>query len=351
MLRLLAALLLLASAAHAQDVLHVYNWTDYIPPETVQRFEKENRCKVVYTTYGSNEELLAKLAAGAKGYDIIVPTDYAVEILIRQDALLPLDRSKLKNWGNLDPAFLDRPFDPGNRYSVPYAYGLALLGYNEKKMKALGIPTDTWAALFEPKHLEKMKGKVTVLDDQKELVGDALRYLGYPAGDTDESHWKEAAALIRRAKPYWAAFNGTSYIRLLASGQVWLVHGYSMDVYQAQEAADKAGKGVRIGYSIPKEGSTMGMDNLVILKTAPRPDLAHRFIDFMLDGRNAAGLTNQIGAGNPNRAALRHVDPKLAKNKVIFPDAETMARLENLRELGAEKRKALNRLWTEIKLK
>lgn len=340
-----------AYSVFAADTLHIYNWNNYIAQETLKRFENSCRCKVVYDTYGSNDELLAKLAAGAKGYDILVPTGLAVEALIKQKALLPLDKNQLPNLKNLNPGFVNNPFDPGNQYSVPYAYTVTLIGYNEQKMKELGIPTDSWAAIFDPKYLAKIKGKVTVLDDHRELIGAALKYLGYSANDTDEKHWKQAADVIRKAKPYWSAFNNTSYIKLLASGDVWLAHGYSNDMFQANDAAQKAGKGIKIGYTIPKEGAVLAVDYMVIHKSAPRPDLALRFMNFMLDGKNSSELTNLIGSGNPNREALKYIKPDIVSNKGIFPDAAISARLEQLKDLNSRDRRTINRLWTEIKLR
>ncbi len=349
---MVAALLgvLAAPMARAADVLHIYNWNDYIAPQTLEKFKQECRCSVVYDTYGSNDELLAKLAAGAKGYDLLVPTGNAVEALIKQHALLPLDKRQLPNLRNINPAFLDSPFDRGNVYSVPYAYTVTLIGYNEQKIKQLGIPTDTWAALFDPKYLVKLKGRVTVLDDQRELMAAALKYLGYSVNDPDEAHWRQAAQVIIRAKPYWAAFNNTSYIRLLSTGDIWLAHGYSSDMFQANDAAVKAGRGIRIGYAIPKEGAVLAIDNMVIPRDAPRPDLAHRFINFMLDGENSAALTNMIGSGNPNLAAMRYIKPEIAHNQGIFPDRQVLAKLEQLQDLDRRKRRMLSRLWTEIKL-
>ena len=190
--------------------------------------------------FSDNEELLAKLAAGATGYDILVPTGNAVETLIAQGALRELDHSKIKGLSNIKPQFLNLFFDPGNKYSVPYAYSVTLIGYNVEKMKELGLPTDTWAVIFEPKYLEKVQGKVTVLDSQRELFAAALRYLGYSANETDENKLREARDLILRAKPYWAAFNASSYIKELTIGNIWLAHGYSNDMFQAAQDATKA---------------------------------------------------------------------------------------------------------------
>lgn len=351
-MRFLASLLLaLAGAAHAADVLHLYNWNNYISDQTLARFEQSCRCKVVQDYYSDNEEMLAKLAAGASGYDLIVPTGNAVESLIKSQQLRPLDKRMLPNLKNIEPAYLNAFFDPGNRYSVPYAYTITLIGYNVQKMSELGLPTDTWAVLFEPKYLVKLKGRVTVLDSQRELMAAALKYLGYSVNDTDEAHWRRARDLIIRAKPYWAAFNASSYIKELTVGNIWLAHGYSSDMFQAQQDAQHAGRAFSIGYATPREGAVLALDSMVLHKSGPRPDLAHRFINFMLEGRNSAELTNLIGSGNPNRAAMQFITPAIAANRAIFPTPEIRQRLEMLKDLNRNQRRVLSRMWTEIKVR
>jgi spermidine/putrescine transport system substrate-binding protein len=345
----LAATLALAAPAHAKDELHLYNWNNYIAPETVKRFEDFCKCEVVQTYYSDNEELLAKLAAGAKGYDVLVPTGNAVQALIRGGQLKPLDKTALPNLKNVDPAYLNTPFDPGNQYSVPYAMSTTIIGYNDAKIRELGLPTDTWAVIFDPKYLEKVKGRVTVLDSANELFAAALKYLGYSANDVDAKHWDEAAAVIRKAKPYWAAFNASSYIKELTVGNIWLVHGYSNDIFQANQDARAAGRPFHILQGVPKEGAVLAVDNMVIHRSAPRPDLALRFINFMLDGRNSAELTNLIGSGNPNTDAMKYIKPELTKLPAVFPPPGLKAKLEQLKDLTVAQRRLRNRLWTEIK--
>ena len=347
----LALAALCAGAAAQRDTLYVYNWNNYITDETVARFERLCACRLVQDYYADNEELLAKLAAGATGYDVLVPTANAVETLIRQGALRPIDKRLLPNLRNLKPEFLDGWFDPGNRYSVPYAYSVTLIGYNEQRMRELGVPTDTWAAIFEPKYLERMRGKVTVLDSQRELIAAALMYLGYSANETDTAKWREARDLILRAKPYWAAFNAASYFKELTIGNIWLAHGYSNDMFTAQQDAKRAGRKFTIGFSIPKEGAIFGLDNLVLHKTGRRPDLAHRFIDFLLQGKSSATLTNAIGAGSPNAEAMRRIRPEIASNRAIFPDRQQLARMQQLHDLDGRQRRLLNRIWIEIKVR
>jgi spermidine/putrescine transport system substrate-binding protein len=344
-------LLLCVGSAQAEDVLHLYNWNNYISAQTITRFEAQCACRVVQDYYSDNEEMLAKLAAGATGYDLIVPTGNAVESLIRQHALRPLDKSLLPNLKDIDPAFLNTAFDPGNKYSVPYAFTITLIGYNDVKLRDLDLPVDSWAVIFEPRYLEKLKGRVTVLDSQRELLAAALKYLGYSANDTDEAHWKQARDLIIRAKPYWAAFNSSSYIKELTIGNIWLVHGYSNDIFQADLDAQKAKRGFRILASIPKEGAVLALDSMVLHKSGPRPDLAHRFIDFMLEGKNSSELTNLIGSGNPNLAARQYIRPEILRNPAVFPGKVQQVRLEMLHDLDRYQRRVLSRIWTEIKLR
>jgi spermidine/putrescine transport system substrate-binding protein len=348
---LVASLLFAAPALAAKDQLHLYNWNNYIAPETVKRFEEACKCEVVQTYYSDNEELLAKLAAGAKGYDVLVPTSNAVQALIRGNQLLPLDKSKLPNIKNVDPAYLNTAFDPGNKYSVPYAMSTTIIGYNDVKAKELGIPTDTWAVVFDPKYLEKIKGRITVLDSANELFASALKYLGHSANDTDPKHWDEAAALMKKAKPYWAAFNASSYIKELTVGNIWVVHGYSNDIFQANLDAEAAKRPFHIVQGIPKEGAVLAVDNMVIHKNAPRPDLAHLFINFMLDGKNSAELTNLIGSGNPNKDAMNYIKPELKQLPAVFPPPAFQAKLEQLKDLTPAQRRLRNRLWTEVKAK
>ena len=350
MKRLLWVVLLASLPALAkEDVLNVYNWNDYIAPETVERFEKFCNCKLKQSYFSDNEELLAKLAAGAKGYDVYVPTSNYVSGMVKAGWLQPLDHSKLPNLKNVMPQYLNTEFDPGNKYSAPYAMSITLIGYNEQKIKELGVPLDSWATIFDPKILEKIKGRVTVLDSQSELMAAALKYLGYSVNDRDPKHWQQAKDVILKAKPYWAAFNASSYIKELSSGNIWLVHGYSNDIYQADQDAQKAGQKFRIRHSLPKEGAVLALDSMVIAKSATRPDLAYQFINFMLEGRNSADLTNMIGSGNPNADAQRYIKPEIKQISAIFPDEQAAKKLEMLKDMTPQQRRAMNRIWTEIK--
>lgn len=348
---LLALLLVLAGPrAWAQaNELHLFNWNDYIAPETVQRFEKSCKCKVVQTYYSDNEELVAKLAAGARGYDVLVPTSNYVLGMAKAGWLQPLDHAKLPNLKNVMEQYRGGSYDPGNKYSAPYAMSITLMGYNEAKLKELGVPVDSWATLFDPKIVARLNQRVTVLDSQAEVLAAALKYLGYSVNDRDPKHWEQAKQVILKAKPYWAAFNASSYIKELVSGNIWLVHGYSNDIFQADMGAQEAKQKFRIRHSLPREGAVLALDVMVLAKGAPRPDLAHQFINFMLEGRNSAELTNMIGSGNPNQDALRYIKPEIRANKAVFADERSVKTLEQLKDMTPKQRQLLNRIWTEIK--
>jgi len=346
----LALCAILAFPAQAADTLYLYTWNNYISAETVARFEAHCRCHLKQDYYSDNEEMLAKLDAGAAGYDLLVPTGNAVEALIRRGALRPLDKARLPHAGNLKAEFTNAWFDPGNRYSIPYAYSITLLGYNSEKLRELRLPTDTWALIFEPKYLEKLKGKVTVLNSQRELMAAAMKYLGYSVQEKEPAKWEQAKRLILRAKPYWATFSNSTYIKDLAIGNTWVAHGYSNDMFRAQQDALAAGRPFSIGFSTPREGAVLALDNFVLHQSGKRPDLAHRFIDFMLDGNNAADVSNLIGAGNPNGAAIPHIRAEIAGNPAIFPPQQDVRRLEMLRDFDAKSRRTLSRMWTEIKV-
>ncbi len=350
-LRFLLFAFFLPGLAHAADALYLYNWNNYISQATVARFEAQCQCRVKQDYYSDNEEMLAKLEAGAAGYDILVPTGNAVESLIKRGALRPIDASLLPNLRNIKPDYLDTWFDPGNRYSVPYAYTVTLIGYNVEKLRELGLPTDTWALIFEPAYLEKIRGRVTVLNSQRELMAAAMKYLGYGVHEKDPAKWAQAKRLILRAKPYWATFSNSTYIKDLAIGNIWVAHGYSNDMFRAQQDARAAGRPFTIGFATPKEGAVLALDNFVLHQSGRRPDLAHRFINFMLQGENAAELANLIGAGSPNAAAVPYLIPEIAANPSLFPQPADVKKLEMLRDFDPRQRRMLSRMWTEIKLR
>jgi spermidine/putrescine transport system substrate-binding protein len=289
------------------------------------------------------------MAAGAKGYDLLVPTGFGITPLAKQGMLQTLNKAKLSNLKNINPVFLGSSFDKNNHYSIPYAFTTTLIGYNVDKLKALKIDPTSWSVIFNPAVLAKIKGKVTVLDDPRELLAAALKYNGFSANSLNPKEWAKAKDTLLKAKPYWAAFNNQSYIKELTLGNIWVAHGYSSDMFQAQQDAKMAKRQFKVSYTLQKEGNTLSVDSMVIPKTAPHPELAHQFINFMLEGQNAADLTNMMGTGSPNSAANAFVKPALKNVQAIFPTSDQMEKLEQLTDLISKDRRELNKLWTQIK--
>jgi len=190
-----------------------------------------------------------------------------------------------------------------------------------------------------------------VLNSQRELMAAAMKYLGHSVQDHDPAKWEQAKRLILSAKPWWAAFSNSTYIKDLAIGNIWVAHGYSNDMFRAQQDAAAAKRPFSIGFATPKEGAVLAVDSFVLHTSGRRPDLAHQFIDFILEGRNAADVSNLIGAGNPNAAATPYILPEIAANPGIFPPPAELQRLEMLRDFDPKLRRSLSRMWTEIKVR
>ncbi len=340
-----------SAPARPTGTLNLYNWNDYIAPETIARFEKEFSAKVVQTYFSDNDEMLAKLAAGATGYDIIVPTSNAMELMIKKGDLAPLNKDLLPNLKNIRPEFLNTAMDPGNQYSVPYAYSTTIIGYNDKQMKKLGLEPKGWEAIFDPAIACRVKGKLTVLDSPDEVFSAAFIYLGIDPNTRNPDDYKKAADAIKKAKPCWAAFNSSSYIKELTAGNIWLVLGYSTDVFQANRNAQEAKQDFHLVSVMPTQGAVMSVDNMVIFKGAPNPPLAHAFINFMLEGKNSSELSNLIGSGNANQAAMEFIKPEVKSNVAVFPDPEALKKLHQLRLLPTDLRQLRGQLWTEVKVK
>ncbi|MTV25002.1 spermidine/putrescine ABC transporter substrate-binding protein [Nitriliruptoraceae bacterium ZYF776] len=305
--------------------LLLYNWSEYMDPELLTAFSEEYGVGATEDTYTSNEALLAQIRAGAAGYDVIIPSDYMVAIMIEQDLLLPLDHEALTNLGNVDEEFTEPPYDPDLAFSVPYQWGTTGLGLNTSVVG--DDPEATWAWLFD----ESMAGdlRVSMLDDPRETMGAALYYLGHDPNTTDEAQLEEAAELIADAGDWTRTYTSDQYAELLLAGETDVAHGFSGNILDniAEEEEDYV-------YVIPDEGATVWTDNMAILADAPHPCTAHTFIDFILDAENGAQLSNWTYYASPNEAAMEFLDPELAEDPVIFPDDETWERLYFLENTG-----------------
>lgn len=319
--------------------LHVYNWSAYIDPQIYKDFEAEFGIRVVEDTFASNEELLAKLQAGATGYDVIVPSDYMVNIMRQQGLLAELDHSKIPNLSNIDPQFADPPYDTGMRHCVPYQWGTTGIGYNAEIFPE---PPDSWAYLFDPNLVAPYSRRFTMLNDAREVVGAALKYLGYSLNTTNEAELLAARDLLIRQKPWVYAYDSEQYRALLPAGEIVLAQGYSGDVFMV------AAEDERIRYAIPREGTSIWMDNLCIPASAPNKEAAHQFINYLLRPDVGARISNYTRYASPNAAARAHIAPELLADPAVYPPPEVMARLEWIRDVG-EATLLYERIWTEIK--
>ena len=355
---LLAATLAAAAAGAVQaddKVLHVYNWSDYIAPDTVAKFEKESGIKVVYDVYDSNETLEAKLLAGKSGYDLVVPSNNFLAKQIKAKVYQPLDKAQLPNWKNLNQDLLKTVSvsDPGNQYAVPYMWGSIGIGYNPEKVKAaLGdkAPVDSWDLLFKPENIEKLKGcGVSFLDSPTEMLPIALHYLGYPTDSQDPKQIEAAEALFLKIRPSITYFHSSKYISDLANGNVCVAVGYSGDIKQARSRAEEAKGGVKVGYSIPKEGAGSFFDMLAVPADAANPKGALAFINFLMKPEVMAEITNTVQFPNANAAATPLVNAALRNDPGIYPSAEVTQKLYTAVDLPAKVQCAMTRSWTKIK--
>jgi len=357
-----ACLALLASAGQpvAADpkVLNVYNWSDYIADDTIKNFEKETGIKVNYDNYDSNEVLLAKLVAGNTGYDIVVPGAHFAKTQIEGGLLQKLDRSKLTNWGNLDPALLKQlaAVDPGNQYLVDWLWGYVTVGINVPKVKAalgnLPMPENAWSLIFDPKYAAKLKScGVNFLDSASEVLPVAMLYVGKPAYSTNAGDYDAAAKMLQSVRPYVTRFSSTGYINDLAGGSLCAVMGFSGDINiaraRALEAAPK--QPAAIEALIPKGGATLFFDSMAIPKDAKNVANAHLFINYILRPEVAASLTNKVFYANPNAASLKIVKKEVASNPTIFLSAADKARMTAPDAVPQAIRRVQTRIFTNFK--
>jgi spermidine/putrescine transport system substrate-binding protein len=305
--------------------LRLYNWSNYMNPELIDAFKAEFGVNVIEDFYPSNEELFARVAEGGAQFDVIVPSDYMVGIMIEEGLLLPIDRSVVPNWVNVAEDFRSPPYDPDLAFSMPYQWGTTGLGVN---VGLLGDVEPSWALIFDPAIAANLPGRITLLDDPRETLGAALYYLGYSPNTTSEDELAEAAAIITQAKAWTAAFNSDQYSELLIGGESVIAHGYSGNIL------DNIGDDENFVYLIPEEGATIWTDNMAVLVNAPHPCTAQTFINFILDAQNGADLTNWTYYGSPNAAADPFIDPEILEDEAIYPSAAMRERLFFLEDTG-----------------
>ena len=332
---LIFAIVLACLPAVGADVLHVYTWADYLSPEAIDRFEADHECRVVVDTFDSNESLHARLTAGAGGYDLVFPTSYMVELL-RQDGLLtPLDHAALPNLKHIDRAVLAKVKDREMRFAVPYTIGYGVIAVRSDRLRE-GQPS--WA-MFDRADLGR---RAVLLDDMRETVGAALKSLGHSLNSRDEAELAAARDVVIRWKRQIAKFDNEGYKAGIDSGEFLLVHGYSGDLFQVAQ------ENPRVQILVPREGVSIGCDEMVIPKSAPQPALALKFINHLLDPEVAAENMEWLGYLCPNPEALERVSAGFLQNPAITIPEEVKSRSEIIENLGSDLAK-WTKVWDEIK--
>ncbi len=336
-------------------ILNVYNWSDYIAPDTITRFERETGIKVNYDVYDTNEVLETKLLTGHSGYDVVVPSAFFLERQAREGVFLALDKSKLPNYHNLDPDLLQRLRlnDPDNRYGIPYMWQATGIGYNVDKVRAaLGpdAPLDSWALVFDPKNAEKLQAcGITFVDSPPEVLDSAQIYLGIDPNSERLEDLAAAEELVKRVRPFIRYFHSSQYINDLANGEVCVSIGYTGDVLQARDRAQEAGNGVKIAYTVPREGAIFEADLLAIPADAPHPDNAHRFLNYIMQPDVVAEISTYKKYPSGNLAAIPLLPPAIRDDQAIYPPAEVRTRFKDHRAESLAYTRYENRAWTRIR--
>jgi putrescine transport system substrate-binding protein len=319
--------------AEEEKVVNIYNWADYIAPDTIKNFEKETGIKVRYDNFDSNEVLHAKLVAGRTGYDVVVPGSHFAKMQIDGGLLMKLDKSKLPNLKNLDPSIQTQlaKLDPGNDYLVDWLWGYTTVGINAEKVKkalgALPMPDNAWDLVFKPEYASKLKGcGISFLDTASEVIPIALKYIGKDPHSKDAADYKAAGEMLNAVRPYVTRFSGSGsdYIDQMARGQLCAVVGWSGDIYIAKDRAAKAKRPQALEVLLPKSGGLLFFDVMAIPKDAKHPENAHKWINYILRPEVHASLTNAVFYANPNKEARKSVRPDLVNDKAVFPDASAL---------------------------
>ena len=339
----------------ADNVLHVYNWSDYIAEDTIEKFSAETGIEVTYDVYDSNEVLEAKMLAGSSGYDVVTPSADFMKRQIAADVYAKLDKSKLPNLKNMDPGLMKRAavFDPDNTHAVVYMWGTTGIGFiNNAVAERLGdqAPTDSWDLVFDPANAAKLADcGISFLDAPTELLAAAMNYVGLDPRSTKKQDLEKGAELLTSIRPYIRYFHSSQYISDLANGDICVSVGWSGDIFQARDRASEADKGVEISYVIPKEGATQWFDMMAIPADSKNKDAAHAYINFMMDAQITANNTNYVWYANANQASMAMVEQEIKDDPGIFPPMDVQAKLWAAQVYKKRTDRIMTRLWTKIK--
>ncbi|MDZ4336531.1 MAG: polyamine ABC transporter substrate-binding protein [Pseudomonas sp.] len=355
MLKKLLPLLLLSSVSQAAETVRIYNWTDYIAPDTLKQFEQSSGISSHYDVYDSNETLDAKLMAGRSGYDVVFPSNHYMARQIQGGALKKLDKSRLPGWNNLNPILMKalETNDPGNQYGFPYLWGSTGIGYNVAKVReVLGedVPLDSWDLIFKPEYLAKLSQcGVAILDNGPELLPIALHYLGLPHHSQNLEDYQKAEALLLEMRKNVRYFHSSKYVGDLANGDICMAVGFSGDIMQAGNRAAEANNGISINYVIPKEGTPIWFDMVTMPADSNNEQAAYAFMNYLLQPEVIAQITNHVQYANGNGAADSLVDPKLKADATVYPPQGAMANLYALEAMPLKIDRVRTRIWSKVK--
>ncbi|MGO0061438.1 ABC transporter substrate-binding protein [Brevibacillus fluminis] len=323
------------TASGLDKELNVFNWSEYLPEEVIKKFEDKYGVKVNYTTFSSNEEMLAKVSVGGGMYDLTMASDYIIQPMVKQDMIEQIDLNNVPNFKNLLDEYINKDYDPGNKYSIPYMGNTMSLGVNPD---TIGTEVKSYKDLWKP----ELKGKLVVLDDQRFVLGMVLKTLGYSANDTDPAHLDEAKKKMMELMPNIKAFDSDSPKTLLINGEASAALAWGPEIALAQR--DKP----QIKTVLPEEGLIITFDNFVIPKGAKHKKTAEAFINFLLDPEISAEIAKSFPYINPNREARKLIDKATLENIAIYPPAEEMKRVESIKDIG-DAVKEYDRVWSEVK--
>tara|TARA_R110001606_G_scaffold69704_1_gene159331 strand:+ start:1557 stop:2642 length:1086 start_codon:yes stop_codon:yes gene_type:complete len=343
-----------SATLHAQDVVNIYNWSDYMAPGTLEQFTAETGIKVNYDVYDSNEALEAKMMAGGSGYDVVMPSNSFFERQVKAGVYQTINKSKLSNIGNLDGTLLKQieKHDAGNQHNIPYAWGTIGIGYNTQMIEErLGTSDiDSWDILFNPEIAAKLKDcGIAVLDSPAEVMSIANNYRQVDPNTEDTKELEASAKLMSQARPFIKYFHSSTYISDLANGEICVAIGYNGDILQSQGRAEEANQGVDINFVIPKEGTLVWFDLMAIPADAPHPAAALAFINYILRPEVAASISNYVYYAVPNKAAEPLLDDEVVNNKGIYPTQAVKDKLYVQVAHTARFDRSLTRAWTNIK--
>ncbi|WP_323702737.1 ABC transporter substrate-binding protein [Mammaliicoccus sp. Dog046] len=321
-----------------KDVIYVYNWGEYIDPALTKKFEKETGIKVVYETFDSNEAMMAKIKNGGTPYDVAVPSEYTIQKMAKEDLLIPIDHKKLSNLKNIDKDFMNLPFDPGNKYSIPYFWGTVGILYNPEKTK--GIDFNSWNSLWD----KRLNKDVLVVDGAREGIGFSLNSMNESLNETNPKKLEKAQNKLIKLSPNVRGVVGDEINTMMVQNES------DVAVVWSGMAADIMSENDNLDFVVPKEGSNLWFDNMVIPKTAQNVEGAHKFINFILDEKNGKQNTEWVGYATPNKESYKLLDKETREDERFYPDSNIRKKLEVYKDLGKENIAKYNEAFLKFKM-